>query len=315
MTIKTLISKQNFIEILDLYDIGKLTDAKAIKQGTVQTNYHIKTTHGEFIFRYYENRSKESVLFESDLLCFLIQHHYPCPELIENHSGVFVGFYVDKPYTISKFITGKHIRKTTNHHKQQLIQKAAELQTLGKSFYSPHMDSRWNYSASLCQSLARAEAEKTDSKEAFLKLDWLEKQLSTLELPESHPKGVCHGDFHFSNVLFQNDQLTALIDFDDANITYLTFDLVSLIDAWAWKYPSKKLNLSQARTIVQTYEKYRPLTAIEKQHLMDVHKLCIFFDCVWFFQRGSVDNFYERKKIEFLDRLGREGYSKSFFCQ
>lgn len=315
MTIKTFFSIQNFNEILNLFDIGKITTAKAIKQGTVQSNYYLQTTHGDYIFRYYENRSRESVLFESDLLIYLIQHHFPCPELIENHHGEFVGIYLDKPYTISKFIQGKHLKKPTNHHKQQLIQKAAELQTIGKEFNSPYMESRWNYSVSLCQILAREEAEKIDSKEAFLKLDWLEKEISKLDFPESHAKGVCHADFHFSNALFKNDQLVALLDFDDANITYLTFDLVCLLDTWAWKFPNKSFDLSQAQRIVQTYEKYRPLTTIEKQHLLDVHKLGIFFDCVWFFQRGTVDHFYERTKIEFLDTLGRGGYSKAIFTQ
>ena len=62
------------------------------------------------------------------------------------------------------------------------------------------------------------------------KLKWFESKLQKLNLPKSLPKGVCHCDFHFSNVLFFNGKFNALIDFDDANYTFLMFDLVSLVE-------------------------------------------------------------------------------------
>jgi homoserine kinase type II len=47
--------------------------------------------------------------------------------------------------------------------------------------------------------------------------------------------------------------------------------------------------------------KHKPLTPVEKRHLFDVYKLSIFIYCVWFFERGEVDDFYERRKIDYLD--------------
>ena len=65
---------------------------------------------------------------------------------------------------------------------------------------------------------------------ARAKLPWMERELERLDLPPSLPKGVCHCDFHWSNILFQGDEFVALLDFDDANWTYRTFDLVILIE-------------------------------------------------------------------------------------
>ncbi|VAW30279.1 hypothetical protein MNBD_CHLOROFLEXI01-3960 [hydrothermal vent metagenome] len=135
-----------------------------------------------------------------------------------------------------------------------------------------------------------------------------------LDLPDSLPKGICHCDFDFSNLLFQSDQLVAVLDFDDANYTYLTFDLACLIDSWAWPHQFDALDFGQARKIVQVYTKYRPLSPVEQQHLFDVHKLAILFDGIWFFKRGQANNFYERQKIEFLDNLRSEKYAESIFC-
>lgn len=278
MVIKTTFSQGAFTKILSRYDLGDLLQIEPITQGTVQTNYLLHTTHGKYVFRCYENRARESVLFECDVLSYLQTHHYPCSTPIENQNGDYVGIYQAKPYVIFEFIAGAHLDQPTEIHQQQLIQKVAELQILGQDFHSPYQKYRWNYDPSLCRALAHVEAQKIGTEYALEKLEWVEIQLLALELPDVHPKDICHCDFHFSNVLFQGDRFAGLIDFDDANFTYLTFDLICLIDGWAWLYPSESLDLEQGRKIVQAYEKYRPLSDLERHHLFDVHKLGILFD-------------------------------------
>jgi Ser/Thr protein kinase RdoA (MazF antagonist) len=210
---------------------------------------------------------------------------------------------------IIEFIDGHHIDHPNDYHKQQLIQKAAELQNLTQSYKPQYMKYRWNYDVELCRMLAREEAQKINTDDAHKKLSWVENQLSALDLPESIPKGICHCDFHFSNVLFQGDQFVGLLDFDDANYTYLVFDLVCLIDSLALPYQSDILDLTQAREVVQEYTRYRPLNAIEQRHIYAVHKLSVLFDCIWYFGRGQANEFYEKRKIEFLNNLGWKKYS------
>jgi len=79
MAVKTSFFEEEFIEILANYTLGEYIGFQPIGAGTVQTNYSIRTTKGSYIFRYYENRSKESVRFECDLCTYLKDNHYPCP--------------------------------------------------------------------------------------------------------------------------------------------------------------------------------------------------------------------------------------------
>ena len=313
--IRTKFSLPEFRRIIPNYALGEISAFAPIEQGSVQTLYYFQTAVGEFIFRYYENRSKESVNFEADLLAYLKARNYPCPELVMDDRGQYVGVFQDKPFTIAKFIQGEHIEQPTPAQRHQLIQSSAQLQIAGKKFQSPFTRYRWNYTPQLCLRLANIEHQKILSDQSQRKLSWLRAVVSNLDLPDAHPKGVCHCDFHFSNALFQGDRLVSLIDFDDANITFLTFDVVCLIDAWAWPYPQKTLDLSQARNIIQIYELYRPLSPIERNCLMDVYKLMILFDCIWFFARSSSEQFYERVKIETLDSLGRDAFQRSLFSQ
>ncbi|MCD6284626.1 MAG: homoserine kinase [Anaerolineae bacterium] len=313
MAVKAALTDDEFVRFLSLYDLGAYAQSEAIQQGTVQTNYFIQTTQGKFVFRYYENRSREGVLFESDLLAYLTEHHYPSPTQVKNTQGAYVSMYLHKPYVIFEFAEGQPIEHPSAYHWQQLVQKAAELQRLTQDFRSRYTSHRWNYDADLCRTLAHAEATRINTKSARDKFAWLEHELTTLDLPPSLPKGICHCDFHFSNVLFQGDELAALLDFDDANYTFLQFDLVGLIEYWAWPHTIDILDVAKARSVVQEYMKHRRFPLIEQQHLYDVYKLSILFDCVWYFGRGSADDFKEKRKIEALNSLGRQRFFDEFF--
>ena len=311
MTVKTRFSSQDLERLLSHYNLGSLTHVEPITQGTVQTNYWIETTQGKYVFRYYENRARESVLFESELLTYLKACQYPSPAPMPDQHGTVVGTCLDKPFIIFEFVEGQPVEYPTQAHQSQLIQKVAELHTLTRGYQPQYLAHRLNYDIPHCRQLAALEAEKIGKRDARAKFTWLDAQLAALDLPDRLPKGICHCDFHFSNVLFQDDRFVGLIDFDDANYTYLLFDLVSLVDSWAWPFQSERLDLAQARAIVQAYHAYRPLSAVEQWHIFDVHKLSVLFDCIWFFARGTAEDFYEKRKINFLNNLGREQYAQA----
>lgn len=313
MAVKTSFTPDDFAAILSHYDLGAYGDSAAIQQGTVQTSYRLQTSQGTFVFRYYENRSGESVLFESDLLAYLAARRYPCPVQVRNSQGATVAMYRGKPYVIFEFIDGQPLERPGPHHWQQLIQKAAELQKLAQDFRSPYTRYRWNYDPELCRTLARAEATRLATPGAHEKFTWLARKLAALDLPPSLPKGICHCDFHFSNVLFRGDELVALLDFDDANYTFLQFDLVGLMEYWAWPNTAEVLDVAKARSVVQEYMKHRPLPLVEQEHLYDVYRLSILFDCVWYFSRGGAHDFREKRKIEALQRLGRQQFFDALF--
>lgn len=323
MAVKTKFSKNDFIKILSDYDLGEYKNSKPFTAGAVQTNFLLQTTKGKFVFRYYENRSQNSVLFESDLIKRLTDENYPCPAQFKNKDGKFFCTYRGKPFIIFEFVEGKHLKNPNESQKKELVKKVAELQNITKNFRPKNTKFRLNYNVENCRRLARNEAEKIGTKNAKEKLKWFENELSKLELPKSLPKGVCHCDFHFSNVLFRDSKFNALIDFDDANYTFLVYDLAALINpfvksfkwnTWAkFKKDENVFDFTEARKIVAEYMKFRPLSRAEKEHLFDVFKLSIMFDCVWYFERGNAKDFYEKRKIDYLNTLGRKGFYRRLF--
>lgn len=319
VAVKTQFSPQQFQEILGRYDLGAFRSAEPVVRGSVQTNYDLHTTSGRYIFRYYENRTRESVLFESSLLQYLTQHGYPCPQPYTDRSGEAVGEYRGKPFLISEFIAGEHLENPGEAGRRLLIQKAAELQKLTRGYRPPYHEYRWNYSPELCRTLARDAAAHLNTPDAQAKLAWFERALEGLELPAGLPEGICHCDFHFSNILFRDGSFAALLDFDDANYTYLCYDLATLVnpfregfdwDTWQRFDPREDVfDFRDARWVVREYQRHRPLEQVEREHFFDVYRLSILFDGIWYFARGPASDFYEKRKIDYLDRLGRERFN------
>ena len=311
------------ITILSNYDLGNLVSFKPITGGTVQTNILLKTSKNKFVFRYYECRSKNSVLFEVNLIKYLKDKNYPCPAPFKNIYKNFIGVHNKKPFVIFEFIEGRHIKNPDKDQKKQLIKKVAELQNLTKTYKPSYKKYRWNYSIELCQKLAKEKAKKINTKNSNEKFKWLKSELSKLYLPKSLPKGICHCDFHFSNVLFKNNRFNALIDFDDANYTYLLYDLICLIEPFissldwnTWmrfKTGENVFDFKQTKEVLFEYINYRKLNDNEKHHIFDVYKLSILIDCVWYFKRGNANDFFEKRKIDYLNNLGRDEFYKRIF--
>jgi homoserine kinase type II len=319
-----ILSKEKLSLIVSNYDLGSLKSSRKFTNGSVQTNILLETDKGKYVLRYYKHgRSLKSVTFEVNLINYLKRKAYPCPGLYKNNQGNFISLNNEKPYVIFEFIEGNHIENPNEEQLQSLIKRVAELQNITKNYSPVYNKYRLNYNLESCKTLAKTKAKGIATANSSAKLNWYENELSKLVLPKSLPKGICHCDFHFSNALFKNNKFNALIDFDDANYTYLMFDLVWLANPFKKEFEwntwnnfnsnDNILNLSEVRDIVAEYNKYRQLNNNEKCHFYDLHKLSILIDCIWYFERGSVEDFFEKRKIDSLNKLGRKDfYSKIF---
>ncbi|MCB0104566.1 MAG: homoserine kinase [Caldilineaceae bacterium] len=322
---ETILKQADVSAILAHYDLGRLQTVVPLTAGTVQANILLETAQGKFVLRYYkQNRTFAAVCFEVELINYLTRRHYPCPSVVPDCQGNLVGRYNGRPYALFGFVEGVHVEQPTAAQYRQLIEKVAELQRITQHYQPVYVEDRWNYDVPFCERMATEIATRLATPNADAKLAWYRQTLATLDLPDTHPKGVCHCDFHFSNVLFKDGNFHALLDFDDANYTYLTFDLIALLesslfrfrwDSWQTVQPGDDVfDFAEAKEIITIYQTVRPLRAVEKHHLFIVLKLATLIDCLWFFERGAAENFYERRKIDCLDALGRAAFTQHLFA-
>lgn len=322
MAVKTKLEKHEIEKMLSRYNLGILHSFTGIHTGTVETNYQIETSSGKYILRFYEGRSIEQVMFEKDLIDFLVRQNFPCPKIIPS-VGDQIYTWHGKPYLMFEFVLGEHLEHYSPEQQKQVLETAAKLNKLTSGQQFTHWAERLTYDPIHCEKAALEHVQVRKSLEGEKKLRWLQEELHKLMLPDFLPKAVCHCDFHYTNVLFQDGALTALIDFDDANYTYAYFDLISFIhfflpefdhDTWMNFSPEASiLDFAQARQFISIYESEFPIPERDKPYFFDILKLSILIDCLWYFDRGTMNDFFEKRKIDAINRIGREEFCRRLF--
>ncbi|MBT4804538.1 homoserine kinase [Candidatus Woesearchaeota archaeon] len=316
MIAKTKFSKEELNKIISGYNLGQLKSFRPFETGAVQTNILLKTSKGKFVLRYYGQRTKKYVLFEVNILHYFRDHKYPCATPIRNIHGDFIGKYNGKYFAIFNYLEGKHIKKPNNIQYHQLGKYLAKLHNLSQGYKPDHWEVRENKDKKFCLDTAKVESKKFKSKtEAKEKLKFLKREISKVKLPGSLPKGVCHGDWDITNLKFEGNKLTGVLDFDDSCYTHLIFDVANFIYYWAWMR-EKEFNFSKARSLLRDYFKYRKLSEVEKKYLFDGIKMVIFTYMGWFFyEKWKTEDVFDncKKRLEFLDSIGRDEFYNRLF--
>ncbi|MGI6664271.1 MAG: phosphotransferase [Christensenellaceae bacterium] len=323
MSVKTQFSKNDIIEMLSHYNVGALLSFTPLSPGSVQTNYVVLTTTGKFVLKYYENRTSTEVLYELALLKELHTASFPCvPPTLPCDKTLCL--YQEKPYVLFPFIQGTHVKHPNRIQQNNLVTLIARLGRLTQNLSLPKAENRLHYNITALQSLALAAAKHENTPGGHQKLEWLMRESQMLILPDSLCRGICHCDYTDTNILYRGNEIHALLDFDDANETYLFFDIISFINFFApsfshatWIQSDEHtdiLDFSQAKMFLPLFEKTLPIPALDKMHLYDILKLSILFDAVWYFKRGASNDFYEKRKIDALNIVGRERFFQMLFA-
>jgi Ser/Thr protein kinase RdoA (MazF antagonist) len=318
-----MIPREELSRILARYDLGEVLDARPAAQGSIQTNLILKTSGGKRVLRIYRNRRRESVLFEVNLIRFLKRKGFPCAGPVRTARGRFVGRTDGKPFVLFEFVEGVHLKRPSRVQRKHFIGLVADLHRVTWRYRPRRLKHRWNYGVPFCKRRARAKAAEVGTADAAAKCRWIEAELRKLSIPASAPKCVCHGDFHYGNVLFRKNRCAALLDFDDANCTYPAYDVVGIAepfvrglnwDTWRdYEVGESVFDFARLRAVLSEYGKHRPLLPVEQKYLFDVVKLSILIDTLWYFRRGDSKAFFERRKIECLNHLGRARFRSAVF--
>ena len=263
MSVYTSISDNEFSEILNNYSLGDFVSAQGIKAGIENTNYFVTTTTGEFVFTLFEKINQQELLFYVSLLQTLSAKGIACPQPQADINNQTINTIKAKPFTLVSKLKGKNL--TTVNHKQcnAIAIELAKLHTITSSLSNPE-------NTVLKNRRGKAWREKT-AKKILSQLSTDDADLLSSELNyyqrfdgSKLPKGIIHADLFKDNALFENDQLTGIIDFYDACYDNYIYDIAITINAWCTD-ESGKLKENLVNAFLQGYQSIRELTDAEKQ--------------------------------------------------
>ena len=265
MAVYTEVSNEALDEFLATYEIGDVVSFKGIAEGVENSNFHLRTTRGQFILTLYEKRVKASDLpFFVGLMEHLAARGVTCPQPVRNRFGEVLGRLAGRPSAIVTFLNGVWIRRPAIHHCFAVGQALAQMHLGGLDFPLSRPNA---LSLEAWPALFRIAEPRADEVSALFR-SAIAEELSFLarNWPQGLPRGVIHADLFNDNVFFLNDRLSGLIDFYFACNDALAYDLAICLSAWCFE-PDNQFNLAKGRAIISGYQEVRPLKPDEKEAL------------------------------------------------
>ncbi|MET0340032.1 MAG: homoserine kinase [Polyangiales bacterium] len=254
----TPLAHEDGVRIADAHGLGTLRAVVPIAAGTVNSNYFLETDHGRAFVRLYEQQDIDGVAYEWQLLAHLATRGVPLPRRIEGPAPgeVRVG---GKPVAVFEAVTGEDLcqARVTSERARKVGEALARASLAGADF-GVRREGRFTFDDIVRLLDVASAAGRVELTAPIARLRALHAAL-TASAP-SLPRGVVHGDLFRDNVLWQGEQVVALLDWESASDGIVVYDLAVTLLAWCC---GDALDWTLARAMIDGYRTVRELTDAE----------------------------------------------------
>lgn len=126
------------------------------------------------------------------------------------------------------------------------------------------------------------------------------------------PQGLNHADLHGDNVLFKENKVSGILDFDDRFYGNILSDVGSGIAFWCI---DDKIDFEKCRFFIQAYQKERVLSQIEKEFLYEQTQMFMLVHLMyWLWDKNNwKDDIKPFKVLYNLKKITKEEFMKNIF--
>lgn len=284
MLTKQIISRPILNKILKDFSLGKIKTSEALPtSGNIAYVIRVFESKGQasYFLRLCPDgqrwRSRQEIAAEIELISHLKKRGLPViPPLVTKKGEAIISWDNHFGY-LRKYIPGEIKAKPT----------PAELFIWGKTLGSMHAAVK-NYQTknkrrhifNLIETKKYFLQQKSDIlKSNFLNnknfVNILQQELFSLSFPGSLPKGTIHEDLGRRHVLWNNNKIIAIIDFDRCYYGYLIGDLGQAVRGWCFKNNWRSFDRTRFASLMEGYQTARKLTRAEKKSLPAAIKFAI----------------------------------------
>jgi homoserine kinase type II len=181
-----------------------------------------------------------------------------CPKPIASKNGNLINSHSRKNYTIVSFLNGKWSLDVGLSEIEQGAKALAEFHNLTEKINKEGL-SRDNSLGKKFWIDTYAKI-RTQAEEKFTGLKEAANQgFSEMEkIPDNLPKAIIHADFFPDNVLFENKNVSGVIDFYMACTDNTAYDLAIMLNSWCFE-KDFSFNKKKAEKLLNTYNSIRKL--------------------------------------------------------
>ena len=294
MALYTKLNQQQINEVTAVFNIGSVTQFRALEGGSENTNYRIDTGNRSYVLTLCEAKSKEAVSELAGLLTHLEASGFKSSRVIPTSSGDYLSSYNGKPVLLKEFLHGEIVEDLSE---EMLFKIGVSMAGLHNVPVPESMQNRFSYGTETL-SVADAFADHPfASWLANVKKDMRENVCEGLR------KGLIHGDVFFNNVVITKDTGPVIMDFEEAGHYYLIFDLGMAITGLCCD--AGGLNRSKVNALVSGYQSISPLNQTEVTKIKPFAVFAATVTACWRFKQYHVlqpdetqqDRYLEMKQI------------------
>ena len=262
MSVFTPVSAAQLATWLRQYAVGSLLELTPIAEGIENTNYFVTTSQGRYVLTLFEKLTAKELPFYLNLMAHLARHGIPCPAPIADLNDRDLGMLNGTPAAVVTRLPGKSIASPRREECAQLGALLARMHLAGRSYggflENPRGPRWWRETAPQVRPFLDAPCRaQLDAEIAFQ----ARHRLTDL------PRGPVHGDLFRDNALFDDGQLSGVIDYYFAGVDALLFDVAVCANDWCLvdHAADRRLEQTRSRAFLDAYAQVRPFTAAERE--------------------------------------------------
>ena len=247
------------------YPLGTFASLHPIAEGVENTNYRLETEGARHVLTLFEARTDAASLpFCLGMTEHLAAGGFPAPRPVRRADGGWVGTLNGRPAAVIEWLPGAWLREPSSAEVAAAGAMLARLHLEAEGFpverANPVGPVTWRALADRCATAAKGEDRAI--------LDGVEAALRRLGDPwaEDLPRGPIHADYFPDNVLFEDGQVSGVIDFYFGCTDLLVYDLAIALSAWGFDGAGVPMP-GAVEAFRQGYEAVRPLSSAEARAL------------------------------------------------
>lgn len=299
--------ESGLIQILgDHYQLGNISSLAPVKTGVSNLNFKADTSSGNYMVRICRFEPENQLRVMVPFLQFAEQAHFPAPRLILTKEEKPNTYLDNDPVIVTTLVPGTHI-KPTDLTEERLSSLSKTLQALHRLDWYPENNSETLHPSFILKIWDEYKDQpRTFTYDRAQELyDYLQQDYARfsseqfLAMFQKLPAHVVHGDLIPGNILFDHDQVSALVDLEEIGKATRLLDIARFITVWL--FDGKVVNEEQKLLFLNTYNTDRPLTSEEEKALPIIIHYVTFRHAVFIYRmaiQGRVTDLEQNPELQ-----------------
>jgi homoserine kinase type II len=293
MSVFTTFKPEQLSRYLRMFDLGELLSFAPTEQGIENSNFFVtmeqQGVQKDYVLTLFEELSFDDLPFFNQLSNHLYHYGLPVATARQTLDGMTTTIFCGKPTLLFPRLAGETVSDVSPSQCATIGHALAEIhQTVQSSGLSrpSKQNLDWWHSAQVNLT------DYFDAEERDLLAAVVQAYERLWSRREGLPKGIIHADLFRDNVLFQDEELTGIIDFYHACDDYFSLDLAIAVNDWCSR-PDGKLDPARYGMLLKGYQSERKIGQREIEAWPIVLQVAA---AIFWISRASIDAQGDRRK-------------------